>query len=66
MAKQNIRQVKLQSKYRPLRGGWGSDTGKEIPWLNVSGLWLEEAGFKRGDRVEIRVENNQLTIKNLF
>ena len=65
MAKENIRQVKLQRKYRQLRGGWGSNTEKEIPCLNVSGLWLEQAGFKKGDRVEIRVENNLLTIKNL-
>ena len=65
MAKENIRQVKLQSKYRPIRSGWITNTGTEIPWLTLSGLWLEQAGFKKGDRVEILVENNLLTIKNL-
>lgn len=65
MTKETIRKVKLQSKYRQLRGGWGNNTEKEIPWLNVSGVWLEQAGFKAGDHIEITIENNMLTIKNL-
>jgi len=65
MAKENIRKVKLQSKYRPVRSGLITHTERETPWLTLSGLWLEQAGFKKGDRVEILVENNLLTIKNL-
>lgn len=57
------RQVKLQGKYRPLINHYNG--GRQIPWLNVSGVWLEEAGFKTGDRVEIRIEQQQLIIKNL-
>jgi toxic protein SymE len=59
MAKENIRQVKLHSKYRALQ-----NNSKQIPWLNVSGVWLEKAGFKVGDQVEITVKNNLLIIKN--
>ena len=63
MSKENIRRVKLQSKYRALQTGWQG--GKNVAWLNVSGVWLEQAGFKPGDQIEITVENNLLTIKNL-
>ncbi len=56
------RLIKLHGKYRSLQTGW--QRGKEVPWLNVSGVWLEAAGFKVGDPVEITVENKTLTIKN--
>ncbi len=64
MANERIRKVKLHGKYRALTGHWGYSPGKEVPWLNVSGLWLAQAGFKVGDAVEITVEQNTLTIKN--
>ena len=65
MSKERIRKVKLHGKYRPAaHSGWlCNNTGKEVPWLNVSGLWLEQAGFKVGDAVEITVEQNTLIIK---
>ena len=57
-----IRRIKLQGKYRPRQTAY---TGlQEVPWLNVSGLWLEAAGFKAGDRVEITVTANTLVITN--
>ena len=56
------RQVKLYSKYRSLRTSWED---KVVPWLNVSGVWLQQAGFKPGDRVEITIGHNELIIKNL-
>ena len=60
-----IRKIKLHGKRRELKGSW-SHPGEwqEIPWLNVSGLWLEQAGFRVGDAVQIVVEHNTLTIKN--
>ena len=58
--KTNTKQVKLQSKYRALT--WGPE--KIVPWLTISGLWLEENGFKAGDIVTITIERNRLTIKN--
>lgn len=36
--------------------------GKSIPMIRVSGLWLEELGFKVGDYVRIKCENGQLII----
>lgn len=57
------KKVKLHSKYRALQTGW--QRGKEVPWLNVSGVWLEQAGFNVGDAVEITIENKMLTIKNI-
>lgn len=66
MAKQNsTRTVKLHSKYRALTKSWGYSPGKEVPWLNVSGVWLEHAGFNIGDPVEITVEEKTLVIKNI-
>jgi toxic protein SymE len=65
MAMKSIRKAKLHYKHRVSGGDW-SDPGKckTIPWLNVSGLWLEQAGFRVGDAVQIVVEHNTLTIKN--
>lgn len=64
MGNKQRRLIKLHSKYRQSSGHW-SNEGRIIPWLNVSGLWLEQAGFKPGQQVEITVLNNQLIIKKL-
>lgn len=64
MADKRTRQVKLHGRSRPLTGGWGYHPYKVVPWLNVSGVWLEKAGFKIGDQVEITIEDNLLLIKN--
>jgi toxic protein SymE len=66
MAIKSIRRAKLHYKHRVTGGdGWNKPGRcKTIPWLNVCGLWLEQAGFNVGDPVEIRVEHNTLTIKN--
>jgi len=53
------KQIKLQPKHRTL--SWGKI--KIVPWLSVSGVWLEQNGFKAGDTVTITVEQNQLIIK---
>ena len=36
---------------------------KEVPKLRLTGLWLTQAGFKPGKKVQIEVKDNQLTIK---
>lgn len=64
MALKNIRYGNLHYKHRALKSGFGESRYKTLPWLNVCGLWLEQAGFKAGDPVEILVEPNTLTIKN--
>ena len=64
MAKGTKRRVKLHSKYREVSRSWQGNDWRAIPWLNVSGLWLEQAGFKAGDAVEITVAQHTLIIKN--
>ena len=55
------RKVKLYSQSRPSHQ---SSTGlKQVPWLNVSGLWLEKAGFNIGLQVQIIVRDQELVIK---
>jgi len=53
-----IKQAKLHGKSRIL----SNQTNRNVPWLNVNGLWLERAGFGVGQRVEIAIENRKLTI----
>jgi toxic protein SymE len=55
------KQIKLQPKHRAL--SWGNY--KVVPWLTISGVWLEQNGFKIGGTVIITIEENQLIIKPL-
>ena len=61
MNSKKTRRARFHGKSRSLQRNW--PTGKYVPWLNVNGVWLEQAGFRVGDAVEITVENNMLTIK---
>jgi toxic protein SymE len=56
-----VKQAHLHGKYIPGRNP-GSG-GRELPWLNLSGIWLEHAGFTIGRKIEITVTEGQLTIK---
>ena len=38
---------------------------RDVPWLNVNGLWLERAGFCVGQVIEIEVSDRRLIIKAL-
>jgi Toxin SymE, type I toxin-antitoxin system len=60
MTAKTTKTIKLQPKHRALSLG-----SKIVPWLSVSGIWLEENGFKAGGTVIITIENNQLIIKPL-
>jgi hypothetical protein len=63
MIQKKVREVKIYGKYRPSEA-WGcSGEGKDYPWLNVSGKWLSDAGFRINDAVEIYVSEGQLIIK---
>ena len=53
----NNRQIKLQPKHR--------DNGTVVPWLNISGVWLEELGFNVGDTVKITTRDRLLIIEPL-
>ncbi len=60
MGDKKNKQVKLQPEYRKL-----TYSEKMVPVLRLSGVWLEQNGFKIGGRVSISIEQNQLTIKPL-
>ena len=53
-----LRHIKLHGKSRLNT----KRLNRDVPWLNINGLWLERAGFGIGQRVEIAVENRKLTI----
>lgn len=60
MATAKSKRVKLHGRYRELSCGQ-----KIVPWLNVSGIWLEELGFKVGDMVSITTREKLLIIEPL-
>ena len=65
MAAENKKRVKVQSKYRPSQSRCMGATGKNVPWLTVSGVWLGEFGFKAGDTVSITSYEKLLVIRLL-
>jgi hypothetical protein len=60
MARQQQKQVKLQPKFRAL-----AYSQKIVPELKLSGAWLEAAGFKAGEKVNIAIQDNQLIITTI-
>lgn len=63
MARKNSKQVKVQAKYRPSQSRCVGATGKNVPWLNLSGIWLAEAGFNIGDTVRVVRRSGLLLIE---
>lgn len=59
MAK-NIRAGKIHGRYQPVAGHWNH--ARDVAWVNLAGLWLEQAGFKVGDAIAIEVKQGQLII----
>lgn len=57
MADKKTKKVKLQPKYRSLAYGQ-----KVVPELKLSGVWLEELGFKPGAEVSITSREELLII----
>lgn len=59
--------AKLHSRWRPrmLEYGNNFNSGKYVPWLNLNGQCLAQAGFEIGDRIEINVRQNELVIKKV-
>jgi hypothetical protein len=50
--------IKLQPKLRQL-----ADCTKIVPELKISGVWLEEIGFKAGQKVSITTGKKELIIR---
>lgn len=65
MAKNSNKQVKIQAKYRPSQSRCMGASGKDVPWLNLSGVWLEEAGFNIGDTVRVVRRSGLLLIERI-
>ncbi|MGG5578773.1 SymE family type I addiction module toxin [Myroides sp. C15-4] len=61
MPTKNQKQVKLHGRKRSCQA---SVTGNhQVPWLNVSGIWLEALGFHVGDTVRITTRDKLLIIE---
>lgn len=56
MAKQASRQLKVYSLNR-------STDNKEVPQLRISGMWVEQLGFKVGETVNITTRDRLLIIE---
>lgn len=53
----------IKKKYRDLTiGELYKGNNKSVPMLRMSGLWLEELGFKCGEYVRVQCENGQIII----
>jgi len=51
-----IKRIKLHAKHRDL----SNRTSRDVPWLNVNGLWLERADFGIGQKVEINIADSSV------
>jgi len=58
MAKKALRQLKVYGLNR-------SSDNKEVPQLRISGVWIEQLGFKVGDTVSITTRDRLLIIEPL-
>jgi len=58
MAKKASRQLKVYGLHR-------SSDNKEVPQLRISGVWIEQLGFKVGDTINITTRDKLLIIEPL-
>ena len=56
MAKQASRQLKVYGLNR-------SSDNKEVPQLRISGVWIEQLGFRVGERVNVTTRDRLLIIE---
>lgn len=56
----NIRKAIIHARFRRRESGCFY-----VPWLNLNGIWLSDAGFNVGDTIEITVKEKVLIIKNV-
>jgi hypothetical protein len=56
------RLARVHSVFRP---GKGSNQGRVLPMVRLSGKWLLESGFPVGKRYSIEVEDGELVIRAL-
>lgn len=67
MKQKTVRKAKLQSKtysnIQVLFPGAPKTPERKVPWLNISGRWLEEIGFYVGSTVRITTQDKKLIIE---
>lgn len=56
MAKQASRQLKVYGLHR-------SSDNKEVPQLRISGIWIEQLGFRVGETVNVTTRDRLLIIE---
>ncbi len=56
----NIRKAIIHARFRRRESGWFY-----VPWLNLNGIWLSDAGFSPGDAIEIIVKRKMLIIRKI-
>jgi hypothetical protein len=60
MAQKTERKLKLQPEYSPR-----ANNSRIVPSLKLSGVWLEQSGFKAGQSVSVTVKDEEIIIKRL-
>ena len=55
-----FRQLKVSYALRHRASGT-----KEVPYIPLNGIWLENLGFKVGERIQITEKYGELTVKLL-
>jgi toxic protein SymE len=61
MAEEKTKTVKLQSKIRLSKKQFSGQ--KSVPWLTLSGVWLEKNGFNIGDVLRVTSRERLLIIE---
>jgi hypothetical protein len=59
------RKLKILHQYRLSRSRWAGMAGtllRSTPKIRLMGLWLEEAGFRIGESVEVEVSPGRLVL----
>lgn len=54
------RKLKVYPKYRPLSSSY---SGRIVPELRLCGQWLEQSGFRIGERVQVTIKDQEIIIK---
>jgi toxic protein SymE len=57
-----VRSVKVQQSLRHQDFSHLDKSPKLYPWIKLSGLWIEHAGFLPGQQVRVTVEHGKLII----
>lgn len=60
------RYTRLQSRLYVRADATSLGKYRNVPWLSISGMWMEAAGFSVGDYIHITVYKGKLIITQLL